>query len=132
VALGFFHEQCWALAGNSVRVFWNEEILMVKVLVFGLWSLVALGLAAIVLISGYAVQNGAGHTSLDPFIALVLFVPLVFAGALGFILRRKFPGMVRVSVCALVVGVAGVALIVTLDRTNRLVQYDRWIKRGMP
>ena len=91
-----------------------------------------LGLIAIVLIAGYAARNNSGHTGWEPFTSLILFVPLAVIGAVCFAMRHRFTSIARPSVFALVVGLAGVALIITLDRTNRLVQYDRWIHRGMP
>ena len=105
---------------------------MARFLPLGLWSSVALGVVAIALIAGYAARNSSGHTGWEPFMSLVVFVPLAVVGAVCFTLRHRFAGIARASVCALAVGLAGVALIVTLDRTNRLVQYDRWIHRGMP
>jgi hypothetical protein len=105
---------------------------MARFLPFALWSSVALGVVAIALIAGYAARNSSGHTGWEPFTSLILFVPLAVVGAVCFALRDRFTGISRASVCALLVGMAGVALIITLDRTNRLVQYDRWIHRGMP
>ncbi len=105
---------------------------MARFLPFSLWSSVALGVVTIALIAGYAVRNSSGHTGWEPFTSLILFVPLALVGAVCFGMRNRFTGIARASICALAVGLAGVALIVTLDRTNRLVQYDRWIHRGMP
>lgn len=105
---------------------------MARFLPFGLWSSATLGVVAIALIAGYAARNSAGHTGWEPLTSLGLFVPLAAAGTVCFALRHRFTGIARASVCALAVGLAGVALIVALDRTNRLVQYDRWIQRGMP
>jgi hypothetical protein len=105
---------------------------MGKFLLCGLWSGAALGAIAIALIAGYAARNDSGHTGWEPFTSLILFVPLAVLGAVCLALRHRFPCIAQASVCALLVGLAGVALIVTLDRTNRLVQYERWIHRGMP
>src|SRR5215212_6308594 len=105
---------------------------MARFLSLGLWSLAASGVVAIALIGGYAASNSSGHTGWEPFTSLILFVPLVVVGAFCFAMRHRFKGITRASMCALVVGLAGIALVVTLDHTNRLVQYDRWIHRGMP
>jgi len=105
---------------------------MVRFLPFGLWSSVALGIIGIALIAGYAARNSSGHTGWEPFTSLILFVPLAVVGAVCFAMRHRFTGIARPSVYALTVGLAGVALIITLDRTNCLVQFDRWIQRGMP
>src|SRR5262245_45121411 len=91
-----------------------------------LWSLIALGVIAIAFIADYAAQNCSGHThAAEPLALLVLFVPLTLVGAFGIASQAR-----RRSLCALAVGLAGVALIITLDRTDRLVQYSRWIHRG--
>lgn len=103
---------------------------MRRLLLFGLWTSAALGVIAIVFIVGYTARNSSGHTGWEPFTSFILFVPLVVTGAIC--LRQRFAGLARPGVCALVVGLAGVALVITLDRTNRLVQYERWIHRGHP
>jgi len=105
---------------------------MRRLLLLGLWSSVAVGVIAVALIAGYAARNGSGHTGWEPFTSFILFVPLAIVGAICFSMRHRFAGIARPGVCALVVGLAGVALIITLDRTNRLVQYERWIQRGHP
>ena len=105
---------------------------MARFLLFGLWSSGTLGIVAIALIAGYAARNSSGHTGWEPLTSLILFVPLAVVGAVCFAMLHRFTGIARASVCAFAVGLAGIALIVTLDRTNRLVQYDRWIHRGMP
>jgi len=102
---------------------------MRRLLLFGLWSSAAAGVIAIVLIVAYTARNSSGHTGWEPFTAFILFGPLAVAGAICFSMRHRFAGIARPGVCALVVGLAGVALIITLDRTNRLVQYERWIQR---
>jgi len=105
---------------------------MKQLLPLCLWSLTSLGVAAIALIADYAARNDSGHTAWEPFSSLILFLPLVLVGTVCFVARNRLAGVARASVCALAVGLAGVALIVILDRINRLVQYDRWIYRGMP
>jgi len=97
-----------------------------------LWTLSFLGLAAIALILSYTVDNRSGHTGWEPLIALFLYLPLAFVGMLCFALRNRFTGIATASVCAIAVGLIGATLIITLDRTNQLVQYERWLQRGMP
>jgi hypothetical protein len=103
-----------------------------KVLLFCLWGLAALGVLAIALILGYTAQNRSGHTGWEPFTSFILFVPLALVGAVLFALRRKFVGVARPCAPALAAGLVGVVLIIYLDRTNRLVQYDRWVQRREP
>lgn len=105
---------------------------MARFLPFVLWSAAAVGAIAIVLIVGYAARNSSGHTGWEPFASLILFVPLAVVGAVCFAMQHRSIGIARASVCMSAVGLAGIALIIALDRTNRLVQYDRWIHKGMP
>ena len=85
-----------------------------------------IGVMAIGSICCYAALASSGHTGWEPLIALALFVPLAIAGAA---LVKKV-GPPAIFACA--VGFAGIALVVYLDQTNRLVKYERWVKRGMP
>src|SRR5688572_9672573 len=99
---------------------------MSRFLPFSLWSSALLGVIAIGLVAGYAARNDSGHTGWEPFTSFILFVPLAVIGAVSLALRTRFSGIARPGAFALAVGLAGVVLIVCLDRTNRLVQYDRW------
>ncbi len=90
------------------------------------------GLAAIAAILVYARRNGSGHTGMSPYVALALFVPVVVAGALHLTLLRGSGAAKWCGVCAILVGIAGVGLLVYLDQSNTLVQYEVWIERGMP
>src|SRR5690348_3965786 len=105
---------------------------MARALRLGLW-VSALGavllIAAIIL---YTIQNRSGHTGWEPFTSFVVFAPLAAAGGGLFLGRRRWPDVARASVAALVVGVTGMGLVVWLDQSNRLVQYERWLKRDMP
>ncbi len=105
---------------------------MHRILTYALWSSVALGAIALMLIAGYAAGNRAGHSGWEPFTALFLFIPIALLGAGSCLKRQKCAGVARASVCAVAIGLGGIALIVTLDRTNRLVEYERWLNRGMP
>lgn len=97
-----------------------------------LWFLTGASLLLLAGIVLYTMGNASGHTGWEPFTSLAVFVPAALAGGgmLGF--RRSMPEVKRVGAIALAVGLAGIALVVWLDRTNRLVQYERWIRRGMP
>ncbi len=90
------------------------------------------GLAAIVGILVYAFQNDSGHTSFDPYAALVVFVPVALAGILRLVLQRSNTAARWCALCAVLIGIAGVALLVFLDQSNTLLQYEVWIQRGMP
>lgn len=80
----------------------------------------------------YTIQNDSGHTGVNPYSAMVVFVPVTVTGLVHVLaLRRrqtwKWPGTM-----ALAVGLAGVALLIYLDTSNTLLQYEVWLHRGMP
>ncbi len=91
-----------------------------------------LSLSVMLVIALYAINNDSGHTGLDPYLTLFLFIP---TGAFGLYYYRisrdlslhHWPGLV-----AIFVALAGCAVLIYLDQTNTLVQYERWIRRGMP
>ena len=70
------------------------------------------GLTVIAAILVYANVNGSGHTAFNPYSALMVFGPVTI-------------------VVGVVVGVIGSGLLVYLDRSNTLLQYEIWIQRGM-
>lgn len=105
---------------------------MSKTLGILLWLSVLLGGSAIVLIVVYATFNSSTHTSWEPFSSLILFVPVSCFGAVSMAIGRRVRGNMLPGACALMIGLAGVGLIFYLDRTDRLVQYERWLDRGMP
>ncbi len=90
------------------------------------------GIAALVVIVAYTIQNDSGHSSFNPYLALVIFVPILAFGLAYFLSFRGTPGAKWCGILAVIVGIAGIALLVYLDRTNTLLQYEVWIHRGMP
>lgn len=89
-----------------------------------------LGAAAIAAMLAYAAGNASGHTSFNPWSLLAIFVPLLAAG----ILSRGWRGSShrRSSLFAILIGGAGIALLTWFDLGNVLLQYEVWIRRGMP
>jgi hypothetical protein len=74
------------------------------------------------------VINGSGHTAYEPWwLAAPYGVTLVLgiAGVLSGWSRKA-------GVAAFIASLLGLILLVVLDRCNVLLQYDRWIERGMP
>lgn len=86
----------------------------------------ALGGITIVAMLWYVMHSDSPHTAFDPYGTFAIFLPLGMAAAAAFKTNRK------ASAVALTVAIFGIALVVVLDQTNRLVQYDRWVNRGMP
>jgi len=90
------------------------------------------GLAVIAAILVYVIMNDSGHTGLNPYSALMVFGPVTIAGILHLSFIRCC-GIARwCSILAIVVGIMGSGLLVYLDHSNTLLQYEVWIQRGMP
>lgn len=85
-------------------------------------------LAAIV----YVIQNKSGHTGWEPLTALGLFLPAFLLGAFFLPRRGRFGLSPTICSAAMILGLTGTITILALDRTNALVEYHRWIGRGMP
>jgi hypothetical protein len=90
------------------------------------------GLALILAITVYAVQNKSGHTGMNPYRGLALFIPIALAGVICLLASWRSPGAKWPAVVALLTGMLGVGLLVYLDITNTLLEYGVWIDRGMP
>lgn len=96
----------------------------------GLVVLAALaGLVTIIGIVVFAVQNSSGHTGINPYAALVVFVPVTL---IGIVIPESSDVPEWVSIFTVVIGVAGMLLLIFLNKSNTLLQYDVWIQRGMP
>ena len=91
-----------------------------------------LGISAIALIVIYAVDNQTGHTAMDPYLALVVFMPVLATGSTGIAILKKRQLPLWPCTLAIATGCIGIMLLLYLDKTNTLLQYDIWLKRGMP
>ena len=96
------------------------------------WAGGGLGLVAVAAILGYSLLNSSHHTGWEPFSSFILFVPLVLCGSAAVLARSTRPALLVPGLVAILAGLLGLAVVVYLDQSNRLVQYDRWIQRGMP
>ena len=90
------------------------------------------GLALILAITVYAVQNKSGHTGVNPHLGLALFIPIALAGVICLLASWRSPGVKWPAIVALLTGMSGIGLLVWLDITNTLLEYGVWIDRGMP
>ncbi len=90
------------------------------------------GLAAIATIVVFTAQNDSGHTSVNPYLALALFVPVAVAGILHLTFLRSSGAARWCAILAVVIAIAGTGLLIYLDQSNMLLQYDVWCERGMP
>lgn len=94
-----------------------------------LFALAGAFISALVLaeIYSYIGASDSNHTAFEPWLLVIVFVPTVVLGLLS--LRRN---SVVAGVLALLVGLAGIATLTYIDRTNSMLQYDRWLSRNMP
>jgi hypothetical protein len=99
---------------------------------FLLWSADAIGLAGVAAVTAYGFSNQSNHTGWEPFTSLAFFAPLALSGAAAVLTRRLRSRLFVPGTVAIAVGILGIAAVIHLDQTNRLVQYERWIWRGMP
>ena len=76
----------------------------------------------------YAIRNGSGHSGFEPWLLSVVFVASLIIGFAALFSSRSRTA----AIVACVAGIAGLALLFYLDRFNVLLQYDRWLQRGMP
>ena len=81
--------------------------------------------AALVIASlvAFAFRNDSGECAFSPYIALIVFIPVVVTGLVQIIFQRKDHSAAFWGATALFIGLAGVALLVYLDRSETLVHY---------
>lgn len=90
------------------------------------------GVALILAIIAYAVKNDSGHTGMNPYLGLWLFIPIALAGIVRLFVFRRAPGAKWLGLASLLAGVLGIGLLVYLDVTDTLLEYEVWNSRGMP
>ena len=76
----------------------------------------------------YLRGHDSNHTGFEPWQLSIFFVPTAILGIITFSRRLLRWG----AVFAFCLGAGGMLLLSYLDRFNVLVQYDRWLERGMP
>jgi hypothetical protein len=68
-----------------------------------------------------------GHSGFDPWWLAAVFGGSLFLGLMAFC----DPSLRRAAIFASTAGLAGIGLLFYLDYANILVEYHRWIQRGM-
>ena len=91
----------------------------------------AIGCCALVATGGYAMSNTSGHSSLNPYLGLFIFGPITAVGLTGLVLA-DVRSTRHYSTAVVIVGAAGIVLLVYFDISNSLLQYEEWTRRGMP
>ena len=97
-----------------------------------IWASVLLEALLVAVIGLYALSNTSGHTGVNLYASYVIFMPAVILGIVivavaGFRKQLLLPGIFLFAG-----GMLGILLVLYLDQSNTLMQYDTWIKRGMP
>ena len=101
---------------------------MAKYLRVSAWCTAALSLFVLWQIFDYIRVSDSNHTSFEPWLLLLFFVPTALTGVLAIKLR----GAIVAGILAITMGLLGVASLIYIDRTNTMLQYERWLDRGMP
>jgi len=84
--------------------------------------------SVLAVLTAYWLTNDSKHTSFEPWLLLAVFIP-------GFVIGSTFcvvPSCRPSGAWTFIASLLGIALLFYLDRSNSLLQYDRWIQRGMP
>jgi uncharacterized membrane protein len=93
------------------------------------------GLASIGTIAAmimYLRENDSGHTAISPYLALLVFVPSLILGSSNIITTRNIWKNQWGGVIPTLSGALEAAFLVYVDKANVLLQYETWIRRGMP
>ena len=91
------------------------------------WAAAATSAWVIYEIFAYIHMSDSNHTGFEPWLLVSVFLPTVVLGVLAF--GRRF---IVAGLLAMLLGAVGMAVLTYIDRTNTMVQYERWLSRGMP
>jgi hypothetical protein len=94
-----------------------------------LWIASSLSGVSLVGLLAYANANDSGHTGFEPYFLAVLFAATGVISLLAWWTRKRITPAIAFTG---VLGLAGLVAVIYLDQSNRLVQYERWLRRGMP
>ncbi len=99
---------------------------------FVLWPLVILGFCVDAAICGYVMINPSHHMAVNPQGIYLVLVPLFAVGFISAFKNRRERSQLLPAVLLGLVSLSGMILIQVLDKTNHLLQYEEWVRRGMP
>ncbi|SRR6266516_4558388 len=95
-------------------------------------GLALIGLVAIAVLIGYATWNESRHTAVNPYILLAFFIPLIVVGIYFSATHNNYQINKQYGIVLTIIGLVALLLLVYFDKTNTLLQYEVWTKRGMP
>lgn len=79
----------------------------------------------------YTLTNDSGHTSANPYWALLIFIPTTAFGIIGGTVSKLNQSSLWPSAICCIVGLIGCGFLIYLDKSNTLLQYEVWIDRGL-
>ena len=79
----------------------------------------------------YAMQNRSGHTGMNPYLLLMVFVPTFVFGACACFLKAAGDKLSNPGILAAIIGLLGMLSLIVIDRANILQNYETWISKGM-
>ena len=92
------------------------------------WLAATASLAVLTVFVFYMHGNDSNHTGLEPWLLSIFFVPTLVVGIRAFVRGSSRWG----ALFALCLGFGGMAFLYYVDHFNVMLEYDRWIQRGMP
>ena len=94
-----------------------------------LWSVFLLAAAVMAFLIRESIVRESNNIGVDPWLCLPLFIIAAFCGLVATVAQLPLRG---ISVACIIVGIVGVGLLFSLDHFNILIEYERWINKGMP
>ena len=114
---------------DSMSTSHNEPQARISRLLAVLSWLAAVGsLAVLTVFLLYMRGNDCNHTGLEPWLLSIFFVPTGIVGIAAFLRGSSRWG----SLLAFCVGFGGMAFLFYIDHFNVMLEYGRWIERGIP
>lgn len=94
-----------------------------------LLSLALLSATGILMLVYYDLGNKTAHTGSDPWWLLGLLAPVLITNFIFQFFGSPFKRILAISnlICLM-----GILYLIFLDYSGTLLQYERWIRRGMP
>jgi uncharacterized membrane protein len=89
-------------------------------------------IATIVFLLLYSYLNKSGHSGFNPYVALIVFAPSLAFGITNLFTNRNPWKNLWSGIIPTLSGGFGTGLLIFIDKANVLLQYETWIKRGMP
>ncbi|GFE58822.1 hypothetical protein AOG1_27020 [Geobacter sp. AOG1] len=89
-------------------------------------------IATIVVLLAHLRGNNSGHTGMNPYAALLVFAPSLAFGIANMTVNRNSWRNLWTGIIPTLSGGFGTAFLIYLDKANVLLQYETWIRRGMP